>query len=117
MRLFVIDGEDVQGWLRLEAAHDPQPLPLASPDEVIGEYAGVVVAAGDDMKMQRLAACEGRTVVDPTRASSIADNVLDDFDRLVGVPVGGQPCRSSNQVTVCPESRRQPHRVDSRSTS
>jgi hypothetical protein len=89
--LFLVDGQDVQCWLGFEAPDDPQPEALAAPDDAVGEDTGVVVAAGDDAQVQLLPGAEGQAVVDPSRPSAAADAVLDDLDRLVGVPVLGEP--------------------------
>jgi hypothetical protein len=43
------------------------------------------------MEVQCLAVGEGRAVVDPAGATTIADDILDDFDGLAGVPALGKP--------------------------
>lgn len=91
MRLFIVDGKNVQGGLGLEAADYPQSVPESTRDEVVGEYAGVVVASGDYVQVERLAAIECRAVVDPARSATVAYDILDDPDRLVGVPVVREP--------------------------
>ena len=62
---FIVDGKDVQGRLGLEAADYPQSVPQSATDEVVGEYAGVVVASGNYVQVEGLAGIECRTVVDP----------------------------------------------------
>lgn len=90
-RLLLVGGENVQGRLRLQAAHDPQSVPLAAADEVIGEDASVVVAAGGHIEMERRAAGENHAVGDPARPTASADGFLHYLDRLVGIPVVGEP--------------------------
>src|SRR5215475_6971611 len=90
-RSFVVDGKDVQGRLRLQAADDPEPVPLSTPDEVVSEDAGVVIAAGNYVEMELLAGGECRAVVDPPGPAAVAYDILDDLDRLIGVPMVSEP--------------------------
>jgi hypothetical protein len=61
-RLFVVDSKHVQSGLRLQTADDPQPVPLSTPDEIVGEYAGVVVTAGDYVEVERVGAEKSSTL-------------------------------------------------------
>src|SRR5437660_3042184 len=89
--LFLVDGQDVKRRLGLEAPDDPQPEAFAAPDDAIGEDARVVVAASDHVEVQFLTGAKRHAVVDPPRPSAVADDVLDDLYRLVGVPVLSEP--------------------------
>lgn len=51
--LFVIGGQYVQSRLRFQAANDSQPVSVAAADEVVGEDAGVVIAASRHIEVQR----------------------------------------------------------------
>jgi len=86
-RLFFVDGQDVQRWLRLEASYDPQSVAFAAPDDAIGEHAGVVVAASYHVEVQRLPGAERYAVVDPPGPTAVPYDILYDPDRLVGIPV------------------------------
>jgi hypothetical protein len=79
--LFLVDGQDVQRWLGLQAPDDPQPEALAAPDDAVGEDAGVVVAAGDDVQVQLLPSAARQAVVDPAWPPAAADALLDELNR------------------------------------
>jgi hypothetical protein len=80
-----------RGGLRLQAAGDPGPVPLSTPNEVAGECAGVVVAAGNYVEVERLAGIECRAVADPAGPAAVACDILDEVDGFAGVPVVSEP--------------------------